>query len=101
MGKHSQGGQPRILPAIVRVLMASGLTFRSQPGNAGVIEVHLPGQPLAQGLAEGAHTAMTSRQDQTRGFICPASLADEMIYPQSSKAANADTAEKLQTRQTT
>ena len=53
VGKHSQGGQPRILPAIVRVLMAAGLTFRSQPGNAGVIEVHLPGQPLTQGLRAG------------------------------------------------
>ena len=56
-GKHSQGGQPRILPAIVRVLMASGLKFRSEPGNAGVIEVFLPGTPLDSSLQSGAATS--------------------------------------------
>ena len=53
VGKHSQGGQPRILPAIVRVLMASGLKFNHEPGNAGVIEVHLPGIPLDDSLHPG------------------------------------------------
>ena len=62
VGKHSQGGQPRILPAIVRVLMASGLSFRSQPGNAGVIEVHLPGQPLRDGLRAGLSPLMLCLQ---------------------------------------
>ena len=67
VGKHSQGGQPRILPAIVRVLMASGLKFRSEPGNAGVIEVHLPGTPLDTSLLPGAtpitQSLLTCRRD--------------------------------------
>ena len=43
IGRHSAGGQPRILPAVVHSLKGSGLRFWSQPDNAGVIEVLLPG----------------------------------------------------------
>lgn len=42
VGKHSAGGQPRILPAVVRSLRESGLQFWSQPDNAGMVEVLLP-----------------------------------------------------------
>jgi hypothetical protein len=44
VGKHSQGGMPRILPAVVRYLTDAGYRFREEPNNPGVICVLLPGK---------------------------------------------------------
>lgn len=44
VGKHSLGGVPRILPAVVRYLTDAGYRFREEPNNPGVICVMLPGK---------------------------------------------------------
>ena len=41
LGRHSNTGQPRLLPAVVRYLADAGYRFDSQEGNAGVILVHI------------------------------------------------------------
>ena len=45
VGRHSQGGIARILPAVVRYLGEAGFAFSEEPNNPGVICVLLPGQP--------------------------------------------------------
>lgn len=40
-GKHSLHGKPRILPAVVSLLLKERLPFRGNPFNAGVVEVQL------------------------------------------------------------
>jgi hypothetical protein len=44
VGKHSVGGVPRILPAVVRYLTEAGFNFSEEPNNPGLICVHLPGR---------------------------------------------------------
>lgn len=42
VGKHSAGGQPRILPAVKQTLRQMGAGFWHQANNPGVIEVLIP-----------------------------------------------------------
>ncbi|KAK9908758.1 hypothetical protein WJX75_002414 [Coccomyxa subellipsoidea] len=44
LGRHSEGGVARILPAVVRYLTEAGYNFKEEPNNAGVICVLLPGK---------------------------------------------------------
>lgn len=41
MGRHSEGNQPRILPAVVRYLSEAGYKFDSALDNPGVVLVQI------------------------------------------------------------
>ena len=42
-GRHSLGGQARVLPAVVRFLSDAGYQFDTDPDNVGVVNVMIDG----------------------------------------------------------